>query len=74
MIYIFTAVILLAFICLMVICIKILDRNKALKLHVSVLNKDHNSISEENLKLKEMLEIQDGMISEAMKTSIERLN
>lgn len=74
MIYIFTSVILLAFICLMVICIKILNTNKALKLHVSVLNKDHNSISEENLKLKEMLEIQDGMISEAMKTSIERLN
>lgn len=74
MIYIFTSVILLAFICLMVFCIKILNENKALKLHVNILNKDHNSISEESLKLKEMLEIQDGMISEAIKKSIEGLN
>lgn len=74
MIYIFTAVLLIAVICLMIICIQILDKNRNLKLTIEDLNKDHNSISEENNKLRELLEIQEKTIGDAMKTSIERLN
>jgi len=73
-IYIFTAVLLFAVICLMVICINILSENKALKTHVNVLNKDHNSISKKNIELKELLETQDKIIAEAMANSIDRLN
>jgi len=73
-IYIFTAVLLFSVICLMVICIQLMQRNKALKTHVNVLNKDHNSISKENIELKELLELQDKMIAEAMVSSTDRLN
>lgn len=55
MIYIFTAVILFAFICLMVICIKIMEENSALKAHLSIINKDYENLLNENISLIEKL-------------------
>jgi len=55
MIYLFTSVILFAFICIMLFCIKILEEKSALK---SLFDKIHK----ENIELRELLEVQNKLL------------
>jgi len=54
-IYIFTAVLLFAVICLMVLYINLLEQNKALKTHVNALAKDYENLLNENISLIEKI-------------------
>lgn len=74
MIYYFTAALAVTTFILAKLIANLLEQNKALKTHVSILNKDHNQISKENNDFRELIDIQSAMIAESMCVSIEKLN